>query len=306
MSALEIYVVNVGQADTSVIRTPAGNIIVIDAYRPDKLADLLGQLVPAGGRIAHLILTHPHSDHYGGAGKLLASYQVERVTLAPFWFEPGTAGYHAIINSIQAKGIAVRFLSGYERTYPDGGTYPDFAGAPYLELVGPPNDILEELSEQKALTPNHLSIITRLTYGKFSMVFAADAQMENWAHYDREGMLQPCDVLKAAHHGSRRGSQWERVERLGPRLVVVSSDPEDRHHLPDLLGGALFMEYGKDAGRTAALTVDSGTIRITVDGPKKAFKVACYGEGPDQKVAVASAQPLIPTDWGQLVRSRLG
>jgi len=37
MGALEIYVLNVGQADAAIIRTPGDNIIIIDAYNPAKV-----------------------------------------------------------------------------------------------------------------------------------------------------------------------------------------------------------------------------------------------------------------------------
>jgi hypothetical protein len=233
---------------------------------------------------------------------------VHRVTLAPFWFESGTPLYHRLINRIQEAHIPVRFISGYERSYPDGGSFPDFAGRVIVELLGPPNDILEELHESRTLNPNHLSVITRITYGHFSMVFAADAQMENWTHYDRAGMLdKPCDVLKAAHHGSKRGSQWERLERLGPKLVIVSSDPERDHELPDLIGSATFFEYAREGARTVALTSHAGTLRIMVENPEQVrenFSAGCFGERSEEPVFDRPESPLPATDWSALVRER--
>ncbi|KAF5413239.1 MAG: hypothetical protein C5S38_06930 [Candidatus Methanophagaceae archaeon] len=41
---MRIFVLNVGQGDTSVIITPEGKVIIIDAVFPDKLIDLLSQL----------------------------------------------------------------------------------------------------------------------------------------------------------------------------------------------------------------------------------------------------------------------
>ena len=306
MADLEIYVLNVGQADTTIIRTPGDNVIVVDAVRPRKVKQVLNEIKP-GGPISHLIVTHPHLDHYSAVSSLLSTFPVDKVTLAPFWYEPGTAGYHRIINKIQEQGIPVRFLSGYERFYPDGGTYPAYENRPYVELLGPPNHILEGLRKSHELTPNHLSIIARLTFVKFSMVFAADAQMENWAHYDQEGMLEEnCDVLKAAHHGSRRGSQWERLERLGPGLVIVSSDPGRGHELPDLIGSVIFLEYDRDKNHTVALTRDTGTIKIVVDNPKSGrYTPFCYEEEVDDAVPLGSEGPLCRTDWTAVVMGRI-
>ena len=43
---LRIFVLNVGQADTSVIITPQGKVLIIDAYRAAKLVNLLQGLGP--------------------------------------------------------------------------------------------------------------------------------------------------------------------------------------------------------------------------------------------------------------------
>ncbi|MGD9046887.1 MAG: MBL fold metallo-hydrolase [Anaerolineae bacterium] len=306
MASLDIYLLNVGQADTSIIKTPAGNIIIVDAVRPKKVRALLNTLRP-DGQIAHLIVTHPHNDHYSAVPSLLKNFEVQRVTLAPFWHEPGSPGYHDIINEIIRLGTPIQFLSGYQRTYPDGGRYPNYEGRPELEMLGPSNSALEALWESGVLNPNHLSIITRLTYGEFRMVFAADAQMENWHYYDQEGMLEnQIDVLRAAHHGSRNGSQWERLERLAPKLVVVSSDLGGRHHLPDLVGSAVFFEYGRVTERAVALTHHTGTIKIQIEDPSKhTRRVVSFGEKPNEDVPPGPEIELSETNWQDLVEHRM-
>ena len=70
MGALEIYVLNVGQADAAIIRTPDDNIIIIDAYNPAKVKYVLDQIAP-GGEISHLIVTHPRwQSHPIGLSRL--------------------------------------------------------------------------------------------------------------------------------------------------------------------------------------------------------------------------------------------
>jgi hypothetical protein len=203
--------------------------------------------------------------------------------------------------------VPTRFLCGYERLYPDGGAYPDYEDSLLLELLGPSNNTLDELARSNTLNPNHLSIISRLCYGKFSMVFAADAQMENWQHYDEEGLLEKkCTILRAAHHGSKRGSQWERIERLGPSLVVVSSDPNGEHDLPDLVGSVIFYEYGQPEDQAAVLTYTAGTIVIEVSDPDTGERtITACGEGAADLVFSGQPGPLPETDWTALVETRL-
>ena len=309
MGALEIYVLNVGQADTAIVKSPGGKIVVIDAYEPHKIAHVLDAMLYEGEatepEIAHLIVTHPHYDHYRAVPAMFRRYAVKNVILGPLWHQESSKGYQHMIHTLQTHGVPVRLVAGYERTYPDENLFDEQAMV--LEMLGPPNHLLAELDRSKALETNHLSIITRLSYGKFSMVFPGDAQMENWAYYDREGMLgERCDVMMAAHHGSKHGAQWERLARLSPRLVIVAADPESHHRLPDLIGAATFLEYEVRSRAKVALTAKTGTIRITVPKPdSRRFQTVCYGDTPKETPVAARERPLPDTGWRAIVEDKL-
>jgi competence protein ComEC len=305
---LRVFVLNVGQADTSVVITPSGNITVIDAVAPAKLISLLGDLgLSKGDAIETLILTHPHNDHYAGAAKLLSDYDIHFVVLASFEPYTGTPGYHAIINVIEEHDIPCLFVPSHNALYPDGALV-EAGQRVAVDVVGPSLAILNELAETGRFDPNYLSLVARVTFGKFSMVLAADAQMENWQHYDQEGMMRhPAQVLKAAHHGSRHGTQCERLERLGVSCVIVSSDPEGRHELPDLVGAAIFYELSR-RDILAVMTKNAGTVCVTATNDGK-FSVCGYYESAHSKVVLGSSKPLTPdvnpTNWADLVRLRL-
>jgi len=314
---LHIYVLAVRQADTAVVVAPGGTIMVIDAVKPNKLRPLLQDLgLPPGGHIEELVITHPHYDHYSAAGSLLADYTVDSVTLAPFWNAHSlvSPSYATLVNTIEAQDIPVRFVAGYQRIYPEGAVAAGAIdpSALYLELLGPPNRLTSDLEDASMLDINHLSIISRLTWGSFSMVFAADAQMENWAAYDAEGMLNtPCRVLKTAHHGSGNGTQWERLNRLSARYVLVSSDPTAQHPLPDLVGAATFAKYEQDGPSNAvvALTSATGTIEIRADTAGH-YEATRFGDlAATSTIDLASPITLTrstnPTDWQELLRDRV-
>ena len=171
---LTIYILNVGQGDTSVIKTPKGKYIIIDAFRPDKLVNLLKKMgLTKRGLIEEMIITHPHSDHFDGANRLLTDYQVQSVTLAPFWnkFSDGPPSYLEMINKIEQKGCQVNFLSGYRRIYPDGMSNKKNSSNPLLndknlsiEIIGPSNSMISQLERDGKLDVNHLSIMTRLNW----------------------------------------------------------------------------------------------------------------------------------------------
>ncbi len=219
-------------------------------------------------------------------------------------------GYNSLINQLDSGGVTINFLSGYSQYYPDDSPLQD-AGTPCLELLGPSNQILEDLETAGKMNTNHRSIMGRLQWGGFVMLIAADAQMENWAHFDREQMLGcQCDVMRTAHHGSLRGTQFERIERLAPEYVIVSSHPEKDDDLPDLVGCAVFAKYAKDsASRIVAVTERTGTIKFDIAPGGNTYDALMFREAHDSSsVNLQQPQPLTrqtnPTDWAALLSAR--
>jgi hypothetical protein len=315
---LHIYMLNVGQGDTTVIVSPQGHLIIIDATRPHKVRDLLTQL-GNDNNIEHLIVTHPHSDHFSACNNLALNLNINKATLAPFWhaFGMGPPTYRKLIGHLENKDTNITFLSGYTRLYPDEVMIPSTIGDTpnvdpdrvFLELLGPTNDLVRLLEDANAFNTNHLSIMCRLTWRNFRMIITGDAQMENWAQFDEERLLEDkCQVLQASHHGSKNGTQWERIDRLDPNVIVVSSDPESRDELPDLCGSAIFAEYDSFDGKYACITRDTGTIYLRVSrSNNRRFRM--MGEAPNENIDLdhfSSIEEVSnPTNWASLLQSRL-
>jgi competence protein ComEC len=309
---LWIYCVNVGQGDTTVIATPKNKVVIIDAMKAAKVSRLLSDLgFTDQDVINHIVVSHPHSDHYSGVERLINTYQdTQALTLTSLWrYEEDKPGYNSIINTAVKKGVPVTFLSGYNQVFPDESPVKDPTTL-RLELLGPSNQFIEYLYDSKDLDTNHRSIIARLGWADFRMVIAGDAQMETWSHFDSEQMLaDPCTVLRTAHHGSANGTQFERVSRLETKVVIVSSDPNGKDKLPDLIGRATFLRYAERFGKPlVALTRDTGTIKIEV-APSGSYKVFCYGEDKGKNVPLQDVQELTPdnnpTKWKELTQAGL-
>jgi len=329
---LHVFVLNVGQGDTTIIVSPKGSVAIIDAMKATKIRNLLNQL-GNDGNIEHLIVTHPHGDHFGGCNNLADADNVEKLkikkaTLAPFWhnFGMGPPTYRQLISRLEKQGTNINFLSGYSRWYPDdvmktpeGEKYPVIdEDSPFLEFLGPTNDMVRKLEDAKVFATNHLSIMSRLTWKKFRMIIAGDAQMENWAFFDDERLLEEkCQVLRAAHHGSKNGTQWERIDRLDPKTIIISSKPESQHKLPDLVGSSIFTKYDGDDDRFATITRDSGSIHLKVSSvdalnasSEGALKFRMLKDtDPDKAANLSDSTELTeinnPTNWLSLLQSRM-
>lgn len=318
---LHIYAVNVGQGDTTVIISPAGKVIVIDAYRPDKLLNLLIDL-GVGDEIEYLIITHPHADHFRGANRLLSRFRIAQAVVAPAWHEFGLGPqtYRALIDNIDSapNNGEVTFLSGYKRWYPDNllVTQPEANNpevdqtAPYLEFLGPTNALIRELEASSNFNTNHLSIISRVTWRNFRMIISGDAQMENWDYFRSEGLMrEPCSVLRCAHHGSKNGTQWELIDRLAPNYVIISSDPTRGHQLPDLGSTGIFMSYDNNDRKTVVMTRDSGTLHISSANGSNTPRIEYYEDNHNENVDLTNATRLTHasdlSNFGELLETRI-
>ncbi|MHC4641751.1 MAG: ComEC/Rec2 family competence protein [Planctomycetota bacterium] len=316
---LHIYMLSVGQGDTTVVVSPQGSVLIIDAMRPTKVLRLLDDL-GNDGNIEHLVITHPHSDHFSGGNRLARDRTILRATVAPFWHEfgMGPPTYHRLMERLSDQQTHFTFLSGYTRWYPDGalttpppGEAPEIdENQPFLELLGPTNGLVRTLEEAEVFQTNHLTIMSRITWRNFRMVSAGDAQMENWSFFDHEKMLvDKCQVLRAAHHGSANGTQWERIDRLSPSHVIISSDPDSTHDLPDLCGAAIFAMFDRVNRQIATITRDTGTIHLRVT-PAGNRRMRMYGDLPAANVNLAADPDTLtevsnPTDWTALVNDRI-
>lgn len=311
---LEIYCLNVGQGDTTIVLTPEEKVIVIDAIKPFKTTAFLEDLgLIEGDPIQHIIVTHPHDDHYKAVEPIINLFNVKNLTLSSLrHYKEKRSGYLSLINRAFEKNITPSFLSGYRVLFPDSNPFENDRTMK-LELLGPSNQFIEDLSLSGDLEINHYSILARLEYGfpkPFHMIISGDAQMENWAHFDREQLLnQSCTVLRSAHHGSANGTQYERIKRLSPRVVIVSSDPDGKNKLPDLIGSAVMLRYASTSNRPiVALTKNTGTIKIVVK-PNGKQELFFYKDEPNDNVNLKDAKPLTadsnPTNWKLLLNKRI-
>ena len=131
---------------------------------------------------------------------------------------------------------------------------------------------------------------------------SAPVQAAGWSYHDE----QPDVPHELDLRGCRVEEGWERLDRLEPSLVVVSSDVTGRHNLPDLIGSAVFLEYDQGPGRTVVLTRDTGTIQIEVPRPDRHMRrIFAFKDGPGDEVFPGQGADLPRTDWKRLLESRV-
>lgn len=228
---LDIHFIDVGQGDSTLIRCPNGENILIDSgslSRANPIAVreyLLSQLDPRILKIHTLIVTHPDADHYNLLPQVLDEIVVDQA----FWTGYESDYANAAFQNWFFNG-SIRRIHLTETDYDDEqrpNAEIQCGGATvYLLAAGV---IAAESSK------NALSIVLMIRYGEFEAVFTGDATIATekviLERYSTDWL--DIDLLKIGHHGSNATStSYEWAKTLSPEIAVVSAGDENNFGHP--------------------------------------------------------------------------
>lgn len=264
---LIISMLDIGQGDAVLIQTGAKNILIDtgdDKYYEDgkkgkENTQLLTELQKL--KIDHidtLVMTHAHADHIGKADKVIAQYGVKELVYNGI---PSTSKY--FINALKAAKA-----NGTQQVKVKAGDVLDFGNGVSFEIVSPSQSLIDEdtadIKAKKKVDVNNESVVGRLTFGNFAMLFTGDAEgpveKDMAASY---GKKLKCQVLKAGHHGSKTSSTAEFLKLVQPESVVMSLGVNNQYGHPH---EALLNRLQKQGVKNIYRTDANGTITIVSDG----------------------------------------
>jgi competence protein ComEC len=194
---LRVSMLDVGQGDSILLQPAGAPPVLVDTGPPgDRIA---AKLEDAGvDRLGALVLTHDQSDHDGAEAELLAAVPVDRVLYAVLGRDPlGLARGAGARTERVAAGSVVR------------------SGRLRLQVIWPPPELLG--TSHAGQDPNQLAVVAVARWRHFSMLLTADAEAE--AVPLDPG---PIDILKVAHHGSDDAGLDDLLDRIRPRLALIS------------------------------------------------------------------------------------
>lgn len=274
---LRITVLDVGQADSIVIETPAHHAIVVDAggklergpVGDDSSAERVGErivvpfLIRQGiHRVDALIVSHPHGDHVGGCAPVLRRLRVDEI--ADSGQSYGGHAYHDCLDTARADDVPVVYPRAGNVWRTDDGVTLTFIG-PSLPFIGGKNAI------------NDNSIAFVLQHRSFRMLFTGDAGVAAEQRFLSEGVDLRADVLKVGHHGSAYSSSPDFIAAVRPRYAVISVGRHNLfgHPAPSTI------ETLQQAAATVYRTDDDAAVTIATDGASTCIEpVARSGTSP--------------------------
>lgn len=246
---LTVKVLDVGQGDAILIRTRQQTVLVDTGDVPAR--DKLVSLLKAQGinTIDKLIITHPHADHIGGAAAVFQNFAVKQV------YDSGqkttTNLYKQYLIQIKKRKIPFTVVAA--------GTTINVDNEVILKVLAPAKPFIGGSDPDL----NNNSIVTRLEFGKFSMLLTGDAERkaeEKMLKQDA-GTLKST-LLKSGHHGSRTSSSVPFLQAVRPEAVLISvgADNEYQHPHPNII-----KRYNQNK-ITVYRTDTDGTLTVTTDG----------------------------------------
>ncbi len=245
---LTIDFIDVGQGDSALITTPDGKHILIDTGTSEGGEAVRLHLETLGVLdIEYLILSHPHSDHIGGATKIFDRFDIKAVIMPDV--AAASPSYSRLLDRItkEKKDIGCRVL----RAVP-GDKYT--VGECSFEILAPISKYEESL--------NNASIVARLTYKNFSALFTGDAEIESEAEILSAGYDISSDILKVPHHGSTTSLSEKFLNSISPSLAIISCAEGNDYGHPHEEILALLEEKEVEY----LVTKDCGTISLHSDG----------------------------------------
>jgi beta-lactamase superfamily II metal-dependent hydrolase len=239
---------DVGHGDAALITSPTGKTVLIDGGLEEASPGIVSFLRSRNVcPLDMILLTHRHADHLGGLARVVESCGTRLYLDAPYPHE--SAIYAKLLRAIESQHVPVRQA--------ERGRSIDLGGGTRLLLLGPPSPFIEDAE----LGVNANSVVSRLDYGKSSVLFAADAEelAEKWLL--GSGAELGASVLKVGHHGGKRSSTLRFLQAVAPKVVVISTGAGDpKHPHPDTL------ERLEQVGARIFRTDLDGTIAVDLDG----------------------------------------
>lgn len=243
---LRFHFIDVGQGDSSLIITPSGKTVLIDAGDEAHAKKVVNYIRERGiEKLDLVIATHPDADHIGGMDKVIKNFYIDVFAMPDV--SAKTNQYKQIQRELKTKKMkATRLYQGDEVQIDDN---IDF-------------EILSPVRGKKYDDTNEYSIVAKIVYKDTSFILMGDATMENEVDIINKVPDIDIDVLKLGHHGSSTSSSDYFITKTSPNIAIISCGKNNKYGHPH----QEVMRVLKKHGVTPYRTDEMGDIVITSDG----------------------------------------
>jgi competence protein ComEC len=225
---LEVTMLDVGQGESILVRTPSGQNMLIDggSLSGRERSDIgAAVLVPALQRlgISHLdllVTTHTDADHCNGLAALAREIPIDAfldgAAAAGTRPDPAQTDYWELLKVLQSQKVP--------QLAPRAGQSFQL-GAAKLQILAPTYPLLD--------STNNNCLVMRLDYGQTSFLFTGDIEAPAEQRLLERGANLKCTVLKVAHHGSKSSTSPRFLSAANPQIALISCGRYNRYGHPN-------------------------------------------------------------------------
>ncbi len=244
---------DVGQGDSIYFEFPGGGNLLIDAGRGEGFDQARRTVVPflrskGVRRIDAFVISHPQSDHIGGAAAVLREVSVKNVIDAK---KP----YNSALYRRLKEGIAREGSEYWEAA--EGMRIEGFEGVA-IDVLNP------DAKSEGSKNINQDSLVLKIVYADTSFLMTGDIEGGAMRRILLSGADVRADVLKVPHHGAKLDENGIKfVRAAAPAYSVISAGEKNfyGHPKPETLQ-ALASLPGNHTFRTDR----QGAVTLISDG----------------------------------------
>ena len=210
-SNLEVVMFDVGEAASMLISTPSKKVnILIDTGRGIDINNIIIYLKSIGiSKLNYLIITHGDEDHIGGALYLIDNFKVDNVILNKGDY---TELEVELITHLKNKNI--KYTNNINK----------------IPLLG---SYMYLLNTKKFSNENDNSIVTYFEYQKYKFLFMGDSSSKTEEYLINNYNLANISFLKVGHHGSNTSSSPLFINKITPKVSLISVGRNNFYHHPN-------------------------------------------------------------------------
>lgn len=212
---LSVHVIDVGQGDCILIKTPEDQNILVDGGDENTYKIINSYLkFHKVKNLDIIIATHFDKDHIGSLDEVIKNFNVKKV-YAPNQFVDSIP-YSNFMSSCRNKNIKINYLTKGNSIRINQNTILNTLSPSYIQ-------------EQNN---NSNSIVFNLEYINMDFLFTGDCEDSNETEIINSFDLEDVDFLKVAHHGSSSSSTDNFIKETSPSIAVISCGYKNNYGHP--------------------------------------------------------------------------
>lgn len=221
----QVHMISVGNGDAILIKLPNNQTMMIDTgddYYENKVVSYVQQYLWSENlsKIDYLVLTHPDSDHVGGAEGILERFTIKNLFRPKIYSKSEEEmletkeNYNVSDSGIYDKAIMAGYKENCNMIYSEAGIILQIGDAK-IEFLAP---LYTSYTQS-----NNYSAVIKITYKTKVFLFMGDAEIavENKL-IEKYGDYLKADVLKVGHHGSYTSTSLNFLYKVSPEYALLS------------------------------------------------------------------------------------